>query len=365
MTIIITEHQLELQEGFQLVNLFKPNASEFSIDFSRMEFVSDNKVVRKNELQNIHLLYKGKKFLIKLTQRFQFKFYGYTQGTMTKQNQKVITKWLNKDEMKSFVVFNWIVNLGFYFGLLKELYNIQNINTDKEFFDELNNILKLDFDYQEFLNSINSLSIPINGKKTENEDEEDDEPIIQKIHKFVIKGLTKYQPTTKNGEVVKKYFANKTHISKSNYFKPLSTARFYSFTDPKTKKLIEGVNYESRLQFKILTPDKKENGFMTVNVRGKDNIKAMVEDDFEINPDTTISPRFTGQMILTPELNCITYKVGVTDGLSLSVKQIKLKHDISKTEGVKREIMLDFDEVEEDVKAEHLVGELIDEDEDY
>jgi hypothetical protein len=342
--LVITEQYLEIEKGTNIVDLINKKHA-FQIDFSKIHFVASKIPLTKFELENVNITYNGKPFVIKTVQTFRFRTFNYIPGSMTKQNQRVCMIWKDKEFGKKMVIFNWFVNQAMYFNSLRIILGIKELTTDEKFIQDVCTKLNYNEDFSDYLNRIKNLDCYARTSR----DDDDDEPIgivdcctfVKAIHPLLLNYLNKTHSLTEQAAELKKYFLNKGISMKFGYMKQLSFPLDYSFIN-KEKKKIEGTSYWSTMQFKIKAPGKEVNRYMTLLVKGKNDVAPFEEKDFKLDEKEGVSEYINAQMIIIPKVEHVSYLVGCVDGLVIEVNQIKYCAAKSATQGV--QVLLDFDE---------------------
>lgn len=399
----LNETQLNFSQGFQTVQLIN-GKSDFQIDISRLEIIGGSEIPEdllsekfkerkksqkskppKPTLLNINVLYKGKPFNVLVKKISKLDKYGYSENEVTfkyKINVKIASSEQNLDKL---AIFQRFIQLGIQFKLFQVIFDIKNINSDREFLEEFRRKIGQPVDiekhYGRFLEILeNQIIIRKPSKMTLEEPSYEASTSIETVQDFyldVINQVSRVCKQLNENELSKEQRMLKTYFSMACFCnskkKPYGCVDTISFEEVKYIKngtLVTFDQYVWTMVFKVFTPELKkelqknllesnmksfskdeikqaftENGYaqmfkiLTAAINEKvripmsvhyltskkltDNTAKFFEpSDFEIKEGSTRSINQTRYFVISPEMSCIA---GVMNSHQLTwiVKEVK------------------------------------------
>ena len=399
----LNETQLNFSQGFQTVQLIN-GKSDFQIDISRIEIIGGSEIPddllsdrfkekRKTQkskppkptLSNINILYKGKPFNVLVKKVAKFDKYGFSEDEVTFKYKVNVNMSSSEQNLDKLAIFQRFIQLGIQFKLLQVVFDIKNINSDREYLEELRNKISQPVDIEEhygrFLEILENQIIIRKPSKMTVEDPSYEAPVnietVQDFYLDIINHVSKVCKQLSEKDLSKEQRILKTYFSMGCFCnpkkKPFGCSDTISFEEVKYLKngtIITFDQYVWSMVFKVFTPELKkelqktllesnmksvskdeikqaftENGysqmFKILNSAISENVKLPMSvhyltskkltdktskffepSDFEISKGFTKSSNQTRYFVLSPEMSCIAGSMN-SHNLIWIVKEVK------------------------------------------
>lgn len=290
-TQTLNETQLNFSQGFQTVQLIN-GKSDFQIDISRLEISGGSEIpedllseffkkkraaqkskAQKPTLSNINILYKGKPFNVLVKKIAKFDKYGFSEEEVTFKYKVNTVMSSSEQNLDKLAIFQRFIQLGIQFKMLQVLFDIKNVNSDREFLEELrskiNQPVNVEDHYGRFLEILENQIIIKKPSKMTLEDPSYEPPTaietVQDFYLDIINHVAKVckqlpeKDLSKEQRILKTYFSLGCFCNPKK--KPYGCSETISFEE--VKYLKNGIvtaydQYSWSMVFKVFTPDIKK-----------------------------------------------------------------------------------------------------------
>lgn len=313
----LNEAQLNFSQGFQTVQLIN-GKSDFQIDVSKIEIIGGAEIpddllsdkfkerrkaaqkfkAPKPTLTNINILYKGKPFNVLVKKVSKFDKYGYSEDSVTFKYKIHVNMSSTEQNLDKLAVFQRFIQLGIQFKLFQVVFDIKNVNSDKEFLTELrekiNQPVDIDEHYGRFLEILENQTIIRKPSKMTTDDPSYEAPTsietVQDFYLDIIHQVSKIckqlpdKDLSKEQRILKTYFSMACFSNpKKNPYGCTDTISFEEVKYMKNGTLVAFDQYVWTMVFKVFTPEiKKElqKVLLEANMKtvSKDEIKQAFTD---------------------------------------------------------------------------------------
>lgn len=309
----LNETQLNFSQGFQTVQLIN-GKSDFQIDISRLEITGGSEIPeellpkwfierrksqkskpQKPTLSNINVLYKRKPFNVLVKKISKFDNYGHSEKEIPFKYKIKVQIPSSEQNLDKLTIFQRFIQLGIQFKLFQVIFDIKNINSDREFLEEfrykIGQPVDIEKHYGRFLKILENQEIIRKPSKMTRKESSHKAPkikIIETVQDFYLDVINQVSEAceqldenklSKEQRKLKIYFSMECFCNPMK--KPYGCVDTISFEEVKYIKNGTPVTFDQyvwTMIFKVFTPKLKEE--LQKNLL-ESNMKSFSKDDIK------------------------------------------------------------------------------------